>query len=240
MGKYLLIALVATLVITGCGLGKEKEAAENVAKELAAKNVEVADTVIFESKTEHPSIILSLNNPALKSPELDKDYLASKAALGFVTRLGMDKAMDYSIVLVRFTFKDEVFNKRFKVKTLNMVPGYYSKTKQFITAITETDTATAGGMLNTNVIKREDLWQVYFSSDVQKSGYGAVSEIKILGFEESYKEESQRNVIGVRALVYRGGKESEMYNFTFDRANQKIVGMAWDVLTPQAPPTLVE
>lgn len=229
--------LCTIMVLASCGLGKEKEAAEKVAKELGASAFEVKDTTVYEKKAAHATLLLLLTNPKMEAPELDYTYLSSKAAYSFLTNLGMANIGEYQFIAVKLITNERVFQTRFSVKTLNRVYSYYTLSKKFIYAVDTGDNSVTSPMVKPDIISAADLIQIHYSAENYKYDNGELTGIKHLGFDETYIEETGRNVMIVRTLALRNNKASEIYNFTFDRADQKIVGMAWDAFTPQAPPT---
>jgi hypothetical protein len=226
--NLLLFAIVG--LFSACGLSHEKEAAEVVSKNLGAIEFTVADTTIFDKKADHPTLIVYFKDPKLESPELDPVYLSSKAAYEFVNKLGMDKASTYHNIIIKLGIKGYIYSNRYSIKTLNSIDGYYTKAKNFIIDVTETDDDAIQTCLKPNVITLDDIVQVYMMDDNQKMNRGKMSDIKLVGFEETHTESTGRDVMAVRAIVYRQDKPSEAYNFTFDRTDQKIVGLGWDIL----------
>lgn len=226
--NLLLLAIIG--LFSACSLAHEKEAAEVVSKNLGAVEFTVSDTTIFENKAEHPTLIVYFKDPKMESPELDPVYLSSKAAYEFVNKLGMDKASAYHNIIIKLGIKGYIYSNRYSLKTLNSVDGYYTKAKNFIIDVTETDDDAIQTYLKPGVLTLDDIVQVYMMDDNQKMNRGKMSDIKLVGFEETHTESTGRDVMAVRAIVYRQDKASEAYNFTFDRTDQKIVGLGWDIL----------
>jgi hypothetical protein len=228
--KNNLLFFAVVVLLSACTLANEKEAAEATAKDLGVTEFTVTDTTIFENKAEHPTLVLYFKEPKMESPELDPVYLSSKTAYNYVNKLGLDKATAYHNIIVKLGIKGYVYSNSYSIKTLNNIDRYYAKAKDFIINVTNTDSAAIMAALKPGVINHDDMVQVYIMDDDQKMNNGNLTDIKMVGFEETHTEITGRDVMAVRAVVYRQNKASEVYNFTFDRADQKIVGIGWDIL----------
>ncbi|UPT67727.1 MAG: hypothetical protein M0D57_03390 [Sphingobacteriales bacterium JAD_PAG50586_3] len=144
--------------------------------------------------------------------------------------LGFDKATAYHNIIVKLDLKGYNYTKHYSLKTLNAVTPYYTKSKSFIAGITSGDTAAVLSYLKPDVISPADMLQVYLTDDDLQVKYGNYSDIKIVGFEETRTKITNRQVMAIRAVVCRQSIPSEVYNLTFDMADQKIVGLGWDIL----------
>lgn len=230
MKKSLLFFAAALLLLNACSLTTEKEAAEVIAKELGATEVTVSDTTIFEKKEEHPTLVVYFKEPKMESPELDPIFLSSKTAYNYVKKLGVDNASAYHNIIIKLGIKGYIYSNRYSLKTLNNIDSYYTKSKNFIIDISELDSAAVMSYLKPGIITPDDMVQVYIMDDNQRMNNGKMTDIKLVGFEETHTQTTDRDVMAVRAIVYRQDKATEVYNFTFDRTDQKIVGLGWDIL----------
>jgi len=230
MKKSLLFLAAMLLLLSACSLTTEKEAAEVISKELGATEFTVSDTTIFEKKAEHPTLIVYFKDPKMESPELDPVYLSAKTAYNYVKKLGVDNASAYHNIIIKLGIKGYIYSNQYSLKTLNEMDSYYAKSKNFIIDITENDSAAIVPLLKPGVITFDDMIQVYIMDDNQKMNLGKITDIKLVGFVETHTESTGRDVMAVRAIVYRKDKPSEAYNFTYDRIDQKIVGLGWDFL----------
>lgn len=228
--KNSLLFFAVVVLLSACALADEKEAAEATAKDLGVTEFTVADTTIFENKAEHPTLVLYFKDPKMESPELDPVYLSSKTAYNYVNKLGLDKATAYHNIIVKLGIKGYVYSNRYSLKTLNNIDSYYTKAKDFIINITNVDSAAIMAALKPGIITHDDMVQFYIMDDDQKMNNGNLTDIKMVGFEETHTQITGRDVMAVRAIVYRQDKPSEVYDFTFDRTDKKIVGMHGDIL----------
>lgn len=225
-------ATAAILLLVGCSLKQEKQLAERMALRLGAKAYTVEDSTIYEKKEEHSALVVMFNNPDMKSPELDPLYFSGKTAAAFADSLGPE-AINFDYFVMKLDIKGLIYTKRFKMKTLLTAKDYYKRGEDFLRAVFTEDTTTIAKMLNQQVVPIPALTELFIVMDNQAFQYGSETAINILGFEETITD-SQRAVVKVRLAVYRQNAIAEVYNLTFDKADGKIVGANWEILTGQA------
>lgn len=230
MNKGLCFIALAAVLLSACGLKKEEGLAQRFSLRMGATGYTVSDSTFFEKKDDHNALVVFFREPTLKSPELNPVYFAGKTAAAFADSLAQD-ATNYEYLILKLSIKGLILTKRYSMKTLLDAKEYYKLAENFLIANDKSDTTFLGKSIKPGVLSVNDLVKLIIAIDDQKFQYGEIIGFTVLGFEESYTEETEREVMNIRLGLKRQNTIAEVYDIAFDKADKKIVGVGWDLLT---------